>query len=273
MLGGLRHTQRTCSLLWNQRRFLWLLTRSDLSNRYAGSVAGILWAYVQPALTIAAYWLVFDYIFGLKVNASHGAASRMGAYLIAGSLPWLAFCDATLRGTGALIDATTLIQKSGIPPSLVVTRSVMASGVTFGPLLFLLPFAYMSDLPAGNWGVLGAVPFLILGQFVLSLVLAHVLSIFAAAMRDVLQITSFALSIGIYLTPVFFPIAIFPENWRWALYFNPMTALVMSYQSVLLNGVWPAAELWGITVGWILLLTLLLEPVLARSKDELVDWL
>lgn len=34
--------------------------------RYAGSVAGVVWAYIQPALTVAAYFLVFDLVFNLR---------------------------------------------------------------------------------------------------------------------------------------------------------------------------------------------------------------
>ena len=269
----LQHVQQACRLLWTQRRFLWLLSKNDLSNRYAGSMAGVLWAYVQPILTIAAYWLVFDFIFELKVGNNSGNASRMGAYLVAGSVPWLAFCDATLRGTHALVDASALVQKSAIPPSLVISRSVLASCITFGPLLLLLPLAYIRGATGASFLAYGAVPFLVLCQFALSLLLSHILAVFSAALRDMLQITAFSLSLGIYLTPVFFPITLFPEAWRWILYLNPMTALVMSYQSVFLYSVWPPAEQWAVTGGWILALVFFLEPVLARSKNELVDWL
>ena len=107
----------------------------------------------------------------------------------------------------------------------------------------------------------------------LALLLAHVLAIFTAAVRDTTQVLSFVLSVGIYLSPILFPLSLFPAAWRWVLFANPMTALVQSYQSVLLTGQWPALELWLVTFAWLLALSLLLDILIRRSRDELVDWL
>ncbi len=256
--------------LWAAKSLLWVMTRRELASRYAGSAAGVLWAYLQPLLTIAAYWLVFDLVFALRMG-SGATAARMGTYLIAGSLPWLAFCDALSKGTSALIDAGSLLQKNALPPVLFVARSVLASWVVFAPLLLLLAFAYIPV--SGLHIALLAIPLLVLLQGVLAYLLAHVLAILAAAVRDVVQILGFFLSVGIYLTPVFFPLSLFPPEWRWALFANPMTALVIAYQQVLLRGLWPDANLWAITLGWLLVLGVVLNRLIGRSRDELVDWL
>jgi len=91
--------------------------------------------------------------------------------------------------------------------------------------------------------------------------------------RDTLQVLAFALSVGIFLSPILFPINLFPQAWRWVLYANPMTSLVTGYQSVLLQGVWPGAAVWAVSAGWLILLALLLNVLIHRSRDELVDWL
>jgi ABC-type polysaccharide/polyol phosphate export permease len=45
------------------------MARRELASRYAGSVIGLMWAYLQPLLlTVAAYFLVFD----LGVFHAHG---------------------------------------------------------------------------------------------------------------------------------------------------------------------------------------------------------
>jgi lipopolysaccharide transport system permease protein len=118
-----------------------------------------------------------------------------------------------------------------------------------------------------------AIPMLVLLQALLAYLLAHLLAILAAAVRDVVQILGFFLSVGIYLTPVFFPLSLFPPGWRWALFANPMTALVIAYQQVLLQGQWPDTNLWLVTLGWMLVLSVMLNRLIGRSRDELVDWL
>ena len=95
----------------------------------------------------------------------------------------------------------------------------------------------------------------------------------AAALRDTMQVVGFALSIGIFLSPVLFPMHMFPADWRWVLWLNPMTAWVSGYQAVLLQGAWPTWPVWVACVVWLAFGAALLEMVLRRSRDQLVDWL
>lgn len=246
------------------------MTRRELASRYAGSAAGVLWAYLQPLLTVAAYFLVFDVVFAMRMG-DNAPTSRVGTYLVVGALPWLAFCESLARGAGSLVDAGGLLQKNALPPVLFVARSVLAGWVVFVPLMALLTLMY---LPVSGFGwALLAIPLLLLLQGALALLLAHVLAILAAAVRDTLQLLAFMLSVGIYLSPILFPLSLFPQAWRWVLFANPMTALVLGYQSVLLQGAWPGLTLWAITLGWLLLLALLLNGLIRRSRDQLVDWL
>ncbi len=256
--------------LWRARALLWTMTRRELASRYAGSAAGVLWAYLQPVLIVATYFLVFDIVFAMRMG-ENAPTTRVGTYLVVGSLPWLAFCESLSRGASSLVDVGGLLQKNALPPVLFVARSVLAGWVVFVPLMVLLTIGYV---PISGFGAaLLAMPLLLMLQGVLAFLLAHLLAILAAAVRDTLQVLGFALSVGIYLSPILFPLALFPQAWRWVLFANPMTALVLAYQSVLLRGLWPDGSLWVITLGWLLALTLLLNTVIGRSKDELVDWL
>jgi lipopolysaccharide transport system permease protein len=65
----------------------------------------------------------------------------------------------------------------------------------------------------------------------------------------------------------------FPERWRWLLWLNPMTAWVLGYQAVLLQGQWPAAPVWLAMAVWLVVVAGLLSLALRRSRDQLVDWL
>ena len=256
--------------LWRARALAWVLTRRELAQRHQGTALGIAWPYLQPLLTVAAYYLVFDVVFNMRLG--DGAPTRaVGAFLVVGALPWMAFCDAVQRGMTSLIDAGSLLHKNPLPPVLFTTRAVLASSLIYGPLLLLVALAY---IPAHGLrpAVLALVPLLAL-QLLLCLLLAYVLAVLAAALRDVAQLVGFLLSVGIYLSPILFPLTLFPEKWRWVLWFNPMTALVQGYQQVLLAGSWPPASVWWVSLAWLALLALLLNLLVARSRDQLVDWL
>ena len=256
--------------VWNARALVRVLTQREVAARHAGTAVGVLWPYLQPLLTVAAYYLVFDVVFAMRLGEG-APAHAVGTFLVVGALPWMAFCDAVARGMNSLIDAGSLLQKNPLPPVLMVARAVLASMVIYGPLLLLVALVY-APLHRFNPAVLAFVPLLVL-QLVLSLLLGYLLAILAAALRDTVQVVGFLLSVGIFLSPVLFPASQFPEAWRWVLWFNPMTALVLGYQNVLLQGAWPGPAVWGMVSLWLLVVAVPLALVVRRSRDQLVDWL
>lgn len=257
--------------LWQLRGLCWVLTRRDIASRYAGTALGLVWAYAQPLLTIAAYYLVFDVVFAMRL--AEGAPTRaVGTYLIAGLLPWMAFADALSRAMTSLLEAGMLLQKNALPPMLFVARSVLASTLVFAPLMLVLLLAY-TPLHHLAPRAMAAFPLLVLAQALLCMLWGAVLAILAAALRDTLQVVAFALSLGVFLSPVLFPVSQFPASWVWALWLNPMTAWVNGYQAVLLQGSLPPASAWMGMAAWLLAGALALIVLLHRSRDELLDWL
>jgi len=266
----MKSVAREATLLWRSRALLVVLVRREVAARHAGTALGIAWPYLQPLLALAAYFLVFDIVFKFRMDA-HAPTSRVGAYLIVGALPWMAFCDAVSRGMTSLLEAGSILQKNALPPVLFPVRSALASSAIYCPLLLLVALAYTPyhHFAAATVALLG----LLILQTLLCTVLGYFLAILSAALRDTAQIVGFLLTVGIYLSPALFPVTLFPEQWRWTLWANPMTGLMLGYQSVLLKGAWPPADVWLFSIAWIAVLTVLLDSVVRRSKDQLIDWL
>jgi lipopolysaccharide transport system permease protein len=249
---------------------LWTMVKREMQSRYAGSALGAFWAYVQPLLTVAVYFLVFDVVFAMRMG-DNAPTQRVGTYLVVGALPWLAFVDAVSRGSSSLVDAAGVLQKNALPPVLFVLRSVLASWLAFMPIMVLLAVLY--GFLTGHWLAVPALPVLMVLQLGLSYLCGHVLAILTAATRDTTQVLGFALGVGIFLSPVLFPLTLFPAEWQWVLYLNPMTSWVLAYQQAMLLGQWPAAHLWLVMLLWLGLLGMLLAWLNRNSRDELVDWL
>jgi lipopolysaccharide transport system permease protein len=261
---------RDASELWSARALLLVMAARDLKSRHAGSALGWLWLYAQPLLTIGAYFLVFDVVFQLRLG--EGAPTRaLGAYLVVGIVPWLAFVDAVGRGMTSLVEAGGLLQKNRMPPVLFPVRAVLSSVTVFLPLLVVLVPAYAQQHGFSPWLVL-ILPLLAL-SIVIWCLLAYALAILAAALRDVIQVVTFALGVGIFLSPALFPPSMFPESFAWVLWINPMTPTILGIQSLLLKGEPPAAGIWVALALWAVLLAVLLDRLIARSREQLIDWL
>ena len=252
------------------RRLLITLVRRELSARHAGSALGVMWMYLQPLALLAAYFFLFDYVLGVRLGAD-SPTTRMGYYLVVGMIPWMAFSDAIGRGAGALVDAGGLLQKNALPLGLFPAKQALASGVVFVPIFALLLGALL--ILHGPVMALLAVPVLLLLQAVLSFVLAYWLALMVAAMRDVQQIVTFALSIGLFCSPVLYPPSALPELFRMMLWLNPATPFVLAWQQLVINGAMPPPLLWWVMLGWCGVVALLLAISLARTREQVVDWL
>jgi lipopolysaccharide transport system permease protein len=256
--------------LWRSRGLLWVLTKREIAARFAGSAGGMLWAWVQPILNIAAYYLVFDVVFAMRMG-EHAPTDRVGTFLIVGMLAWMSFSEAVQRGMSSLVEAGGILQKNPLPPVLFPARAVLASALIYAPLLLGLVLAYWPK-HHGSPAVVAMLP-LVLSQVLLAWLLGYLLAILMAALRDVQQIVAFVMSIGVFAAPILFPLTMFPERWRWLLWLNPMTAWVLGYQAILLQGRWPDWHVW-VTMGvWLVVAACLLALALRRSRDQLVDWL
>lgn len=256
--------------LWRARKLAWVLARREIAARHAGSIGGILWAYAQPLLTMAAYYLVFDVVFAMRLG-EQAPTRAVGAFLVVGSLPWMAFCDSIGRAMNSLLDAGDILKKNPLPPVLFPARTVLASTVIYAPLMVLMAIAY-TPMHHFSPALLAMLPLLAL-QVALSVVLGYLLAVLAAALRDTVQVVTFLLSVGIFLSPVLFPVSQFPQAWRWVLWLNPMTAPITGYQAILLQGKWPEPVTWLVMAVWLGALSLVLDVVIRRSRDQLVDWL
>jgi lipopolysaccharide transport system permease protein len=258
------------SALWRARGLLVLMVRRELAARHAGSVLGVVWLYVQPLLTIAAYYLVFDVVFQMRLG-ENAPTRAVGAYLIVGMVPWIAFSEATSRGMSSLLEAGMLLQKNPLPPALFPARAVLTGAVIYLPLTLVLVAAY-TPLHRFSPALLLLPPLLALmlaGWFLL----AYVLAILAAAVRDVTQIVGFFLGIGVFVSPVLFPPAMFPPALVWILWLNPITPGALGLQALLLAGSPPTFAAWLGLLAWFAMLALVLDRLVARSREQLVDWL
>ena len=59
------------------------LAKNDFKTKFAGAYLGIIWAFVQPVVTVFIYWFVFDKAMGARASIRGGCRCLMccGWYL------------------------------------------------------------------------------------------------------------------------------------------------------------------------------------------------
>lgn len=222
------------------RHSLFLLgefTRRDFKGRYAGSVMGFLWSFVQPLWMLA----LFTFLFSTVMKVSPGIGERtdhFAIFLFCGLLPWMAVHEGIIRATTAITENAALVKKMSFPSGLLVWAVVLAALLheAIALVLFLFVLGIMGQLSlTGLWILAVAIP--------LQIGLTAGLGFLAAAVnvffRDTAQINSLLLQGWFYLTPIVYPLSLVPDRFEKYLALNPLTPLVTLYREALLGGTMP----------------------------------
>ncbi|MFF4239400.1 ABC transporter permease [Actinomadura geliboluensis] len=191
--GGLRQTLRN-------RYLLRLLVRRELRARYKGSLLGLGWSYVRPAVHFTVYFYVIGVFLGMDRQIEN-----FPVYLFAGMVLVTLFTETLHSATRSVTGNAALVRKVFLPRELFPTASVLVSLVHFLPgLLILLGGAIAAGWrpsPAGlGAAVLGFTIIIVLG-FGLGLLCAAVNVYF----RDLEQAVDISMIVVTWSVPMIYP--------------------------------------------------------------------
>jgi ABC-2 type transport system permease protein len=130
--GGFRDLRQSSFLLK-------LLVRKELKVRYRGSVLGLLWSYVKPAVQFLVFYVALGVFLGLERSARNpDGLSNYAVYLFSGIVLINFFSEALGNSARSIVNNGNLIKKIYLPRELFPVASVWVSAVHFFPQLVVL---------------------------------------------------------------------------------------------------------------------------------------
>lgn len=221
--------------IYQSRKLIGQLSINDFKTKYAGSYLGIVWAFVQPIITILVYW----FVFGIGLRSGDVLNVPFVLWLVAGLVPWFFFSDAWNGGTGALIEYQYLVKKVvfqiDILPLVKVLSAIFVHGffVLFTIVLYAC-YGYFPDL------YILQIVYYTFCTFVLVLGLSYITSAIVGFFRDLSQIIGIVLQVGVWMTPIMWNMdgMNIPSWAAFLLKLNPMYYIVAGYRDALINKVW-----------------------------------
>lgn len=256
--------------LFHNRALILSLSKNDFKTKYAGSYLGIVWAFVQPIVTILVYWFVFS--VGLK--AGNVMDYPFVLYLISGIVPWFFFQDALNGGTNALIEYNYLVKKVVFKISVLPIVKIISALYVHG---FFVIFSLIICACYGYYPSLYTLQLIYYSActFMLVLGLVYATSAIVIFFRDLSQIIGIFLQVGIWLTPIMWDLSILSDHPLLMKLFklNPMYYIVSGYRDSMLSHVW-FTEHWGWTLYfWVVTIALfgLGTVIFKRLKVHFAD--
>ena len=220
--------------LWRYRDLFLVLTWRDIAVRYKQAVLGILWAILQPFVTM----VVFTFIFNRVAKIESGDNTPYPVFLYVGLLLWQYYSNTLTNASNSMVANASMIQKIYFPRLIIPATAAAAGLVDLILSLFIL---------AGMMGYYSFMPQLV-GLLILPvLLLCTVLTAMGAGMflaalnvkyRDVRYVVPFFIQVMLYVTPVIYPAKMldgYPTIKMLMLWLNPISGVITCARAGLLG--------------------------------------
>jgi len=254
--------------LVDRRQLLVDFAWRELRARYKGSALGFAWNFVNPLLQLVVFWILFGVVLRTRPITATGE-QPYAIFLFVGLLPWTFFATSLQSGASAILANASLVKKVRMPLQLLPAASVLSALANF-LLSFLVLLAVLAIFGPRHPGGVVYLPLFILIQVVMGLGCAYLAAAANVFFRDVQHILGILLTAWYFLTPVLFSVEILADRPAQLelLYLNPMSAVIVSYQRALLDGLAPEWARLGYSVGFALVIFLLGFTYFRRTKDD-----
>lgn len=219
--------------LVGRRETIRYLVQANLKAGHRNKALGNLWNLLDPAASLAIYYLVF----GVWLNQARGGATQYLIYLFTGVVAWR-FLD------GALAQSVNCIRSNrGLISEINFPKAVFPLSICFSRLydflwglLVLLAALLIAGRPP-SWHALWMVP-LIAVQLAMTIGLAYIVAYLGAFFADMANIISVVLRLAFYASPILYYVqgphaTRIPPKYLAIYMLNPFAGLLESYRAVL----------------------------------------
>ncbi len=192
---------------FRRRYLLRLMVRREIQARYARSLFGLAWSYINPTVR----FFTFYFVFGILLE--RGNIQNFAIHLFAGMVLVHYFTETVNSGTKSLLTNKGVVQKMAMPRELFPFASMLVSLYHTIPQMIILTIACLwtrtwdPDLVGMGAALLG---FTIVLLFSTSLGLMF--SVFNVLLRDFGRIVQTFLNVLPFTVPMMYPYSMITER-------------------------------------------------------------
>ena len=247
--------------LIRSRHLLRLLIKRDLNGRYRRAYLGYAWAVLEPLLLA----IVYTFIFTILVGSSD---PMYPVKIVVGIIGWTLFARSLTTSAKSLSSSINLFQFARVPKTVFATSGTLTNAfLAVISLTSILPFYLIHDLPISIDLVL-----VLFWMFVLTFTgwgLGLLVAPISCKIPDVLNIISFLVRAGFFLSPVMWTYDMFSnrfgEGWHAIVaHLNPTVVPITGMRDALLGEpstipYYAYAMCFGFAIGSYILGTIVFE--------------
>ncbi len=206
--------------IWSARHLAIALAKGEIKNQSSMNITGIFLNIIQSLIGLAVYWIVFGVAIGINTGEI-----PYPVFVLPGIFIWHYFSAITGYCSNCFIFNQNLIEKLYFPRICIPLSKILVGLVDFaiGFALFIILFICFGQSFTLNWL---AFPLIFILIIICVTTIGLCISFVSLFSMDTARISAQLTNFLIFITPVFYPETIIPENFKFILYINPVAGII-----------------------------------------------
>ena len=256
--------------LYSYKDLLFRLVRKEFLASYQQTLLGPFWVILQPILTVLTYVLVFYKVIGLSTQ---GVPAFL--YYLTGITLWSLFSDIFLATSATFSQNIHVFSKVYFPRIIAPISIMLLHFLRFLIQLLLLIVVLLYYYFTNKVELYpGSIP-LIIPAIIITVGIGFgaglIFSILTAKYKDITSLLQVIVRLLMFVCPIFYSIAMVPENIQWLVNLNPLTSQFELFRYAFLEK--GQFTDWQLVYSTIAMIVLVAMGVLWFNKmsDKLID--
>lgn len=229
--------------IWRNWELITTLVNREVLGRYRGSVMGVLWSFFNPVFMLTIYTFVFSVVFKARWNEGSDSKTEFALVLFAGLIIFNLVSECINKSPVLILANVNYVKKVIFPLEILPVISLGAAlfHTLISLVVWLLAYSIFFGIP--HLTVLLA-PLVIFPLLFFILGVSWILAALGVYVRDISQFVGMAMTVLMFLSPIFYPITAIPEKYRFFIELNPISPAIEQIREVLFFGVIPDIRAW-----------------------------
>ena len=238
------------------------LVAKDFKLKYRRSILGFLWSILNPLLMMLVITAVFSNMFKSDIE-------YFPVYYLCGYLIFNFVIEATNGALTSIVQSGYLIKKVYIPKYIFpLEKSSFALVNVLFSFVAVVIVILITGMPIKTTIFLIPIPIFL--AFIFSTGLELILASMNTFFRDMGHLYSVWTTAWMYLTPMFYPISIIPDNIKTVIYYNPLYYYVTYLRMLVIDGEIPGMEINVICICFSFLFLLIGLLIFKKNQDKFI---
>lgn len=222
--------------MWQNRQLISQMIHREVIGRYRGAIMGLAWSFFNPLLMLVVYTFVFSVVFKTRWRMDETESQvDFAIILFVGLIIHGLFAECVNRAPSLILSNVNYVKKVIFP--LEILPVVAMGSALFHTLISLLVLMGAILLLGGvvSWTIL-LFPLVLAPLLLATMGVVWFLAALGVYLRDIAQIASMITTVLMFLSPVFYPTSMLPEQYQVWIQLNPLTFVIEQAREVLIWG-------------------------------------